>query len=64
MIIFQGLAEMATDPESYCEQIRVMATYIDELCYISGDTNNDFRKGLDHRQNYDQCDIVPMKNSR
>ena len=44
---------MATDPESYCEQIRVMATYIDELCYLSGDTNNDFRKGLDHRQNYD-----------
>jgi len=33
---------MATDPESYCEQIRVMATYIDELCYLSGDTNNDF----------------------
>ena len=55
---------MATDPESYCEQIRVMATYIDELCYLSGDTNNDFRKGLEDRQNYDQCDIVPMKNSR
>ena len=37
---------MATDPESYCEQIREMASYIDELCYLSGDTNNDFRKGL------------------
>ena len=49
---FQGLAEMATDPESYCEQIREMASYIDELCYVSGDTNNDFRNGLDQRQNY------------
>ena len=46
---FQGLAEMATDPESYCEQIRVMASYIDELCYLSGDTNNDFRNGRDQR---------------
>ena len=40
---------MATDPESYCEQIRVMASYIDELCYLSGDTNNDFRNGRDQR---------------
>ena len=45
---FQGLAEMATDPESYCEQIREMTSYIDELCYVSGDTNNDFRNGIEN----------------
>ena len=44
---------MATDPESYCDQIREMASYIDELCYLSGDTNNDFRNGFDQHENHD-----------
>merc|ERR1712046_44702 len=38
----KGMAEIATEPSSYCDQIREMAFYIDELCYLSGDTNNDF----------------------
>ena len=55
---------MATDPESYCEQIRVMASYIDELCYLSGDTNNDFRNGRDQRYHISSIGIsslCPMK---
>ena len=51
---------MATDPESYCDQIREMASYIDELCYLSGDTNNDFRNGFDQHENHDQCDTMQI----
>ena len=32
---------MATTPDTYCEQVKLVGQFVDELCYAAGDGSHD-----------------------